>query len=342
MEYREPPRVASSDVRVDGVVQDAAPRRRPRRFEFVRSERQIDVTRVVLAGGLLLATVSLIGYLGLRGIQGAIQWLRDQPQYRVRFRDIVLVDPPPPWFRGGAEGVIKQVQQFRESAGEPEILPVLEIRQAVDIRENPIARDFLESPWVEEVKRIEYPPFGVRVHLQYKLPVAEIAHPRAEPVLLDRTGAILRVEDVDRSRLGPLIRILGGLSPSPGNRPGKPWKSAAVGVAGTRQERAVAESARLAGFLRDPERAQEASASDALRIQSIIATDNRGLFIQNANDAMILWGNAPGGENSNEPEAKEKWEILRKWSKTPGLPSLPSGDYWAFHKSDLRPVPTQR
>ena len=69
----------------------------------------------------------------------------------------------------------------------------------------------------------------------------------------------------------------------------------------------MADAARLAGFLLEPERASEAAALPALRILSIIATDSqgkpdeRGFFVQNAEDAIILWGNAPDGENGGGP-----------------------------------------
>jgi hypothetical protein len=301
--------------------------------------------RVLLVGGVLLASLSVVGYLGIQGIQAAIRWLHEQPQYRVRFQDIVLVDPPPAWFRGGAEGLLKQVQQVRESSGKDEAIRLLDIKRAIDIKENPIARDFLESPWVEEVKRIEYPPYGIRVQLAYKTPVAEMPLGRGERIILDRSGALLPLEDIDPGRLGPPIKILGsGLTPSPGNRPGKPWKSAAAGAAGAKLERTVADAARLAGFFLEPERARQATASDALRILSIVATDpqDRGLFIQNADHTMILWGNAPGTEIGSEPDAEEKWEILRKWSRNSGIATLPPGDYWAFRRSELKQVQTNQ
>jgi hypothetical protein len=344
MEYRETPRMPATEERIDGVIDDVPPRPRLRRFEFVRSERHLDMTRVVLVGGALLAALSLLAYLGVQGIQGSIRWVQEQPQYQVKFQDIQLAAPPPAWLRGGAEGLLKQV---REASGEAEILRIFEIKHGAKIEENPIARDFLESPWVQEVKRIEYPPYGIRVHLGYKTPVAVLSYARGEQILLDRAGTILPLDDVETSKLGPVIKIVGGgLAPSAENQAGKRWKSAVAGAAGARLERAVGDAARLAGFLLAPERAGEAAACPALRVLSVIATDgqgkpdDRGLFVLNAEAAVILWGNPPGTENGTGPDEEEKWKILRKWAKGTQARALSPGDYWAFRKGELKAVNT--
>jgi hypothetical protein len=341
MEYRETPRTPATDGRLDGVIEGAASRPRSRRFEFVRSERHLDLTRVGLVGGALHVSLSILGYLSSKGILGAIRWLHRQPQYQVRFQDIELENPPPPWLRGGAEGLLRQV---REASRESEVLQVL------DLGENQLARDFLESPWIEEVKRVVKPPHAIKVRLVYRNPVAILTYARGEETILDRAGAILPQEDIEMSKLGPLplIRILaGGLVPSTENRPGKTWRSAVAGPAGMKVERAVVDAARLAGFLLEPGRASEAAAVPALRILSIIATnegkpDERGLFVQNAEDAIILWGNAPDTENSGEITSEEKWDILRKWVKSSASRALPARDYWAFRRSELKAVPTRR
>ena len=75
---------------------------------------------------------------------------------------------------------------------------------------------------------------------------------------------------------------------------------------------------------------------------AIVATDRRGLFIQNAEGAMIYWGEAPGSEASGNLEAKEKWEMLEKWASSSSRRILPSGDYWMFSRTELKPVETRR
>ncbi|MBV8127169.1 MAG: hypothetical protein JO114_05820 [Planctomycetaceae bacterium] len=334
MVYRETPRIAAKDGRLDGVIDDADSRPRLRRFDFVRSERQFDLPRVLLASGLFVAGVVLIGYLGTQALRTMIRWLYQQPQYQVKFLDIRLQNEPPAWFRGGAQAFLRQVREHRKEA---EVLPVLELET------ERIDRDFRLFPWVDDVTRVEYPPQGITVHLVYKQPVATIIpFPSGEHVILDRNGHILPGEDIDTEKLGPLIRITGkGLDqPATENRPGTAWKSSTPGAEGPRLERCVLGAARLAGFLQEPDRAGEAASVPALRVLAIFATDRRGLFVQNVEGVWIYWGEAPGSEASGNLAAKEKWEMLKKWATTPSRRILPSRDYWRFSRTGLEPVKT--
>ncbi len=335
MVYRETPRIAAKDGRLEGVIDDADSRPRPWRFAFVRSERQLDLPRVLLASCLFLAGVALIGYLGTQALRTMIHWLHQQPQYQVKFLDIRLQDEPPAWFRGGSLAFLRQV---RENVKEAEVLPVL------DLETEQIDRDFKLFPWVDHVTRVEYPPRGITVHLVYKQPVATIPFPSGEHVILDRNSHILPVKDIDTEKLGPLIRITGaGLDqPATDNRPGRTWRSSAPAAEASRLERCVLGAARLAGFLQERDRARKAASVRALRVLTIVATDRRGLFIQNAEGAMIYWGEAPGSGASGNLEAKEKWEMLKKWASSSSRRILPSGDYWMFSRTELKPVETRR
>jgi hypothetical protein len=335
MVHRETPRIAAKDGRLDGVIDDADSRPRPRlrRFDFVRSERQLDLPRVLLASCLFVAGVALIGYLGTQALRTMIRWLHQQPQYQVKFLDIRLQNEPPAWFRGGAQAFLRQV---RENVKEAEVLPVM------DLETERIDRDFRLFPWVDDVTRVEYPPQGITVHLVYKQPVATIPFPPGEHVILDRNSHILPGVDIDTEKLGPLIRITGkGLDqPATDIRPGTAWKSSSPGAEGPRLERCVLGASRLAGFLQEPDRASEAASVPALRVLAIVATDSRGLFVQNVEGAMIYWGEAPGWEASGNLKAKEKWELLEKWATTPSRRILPSRDYWKFSRTGLEPVKT--
>ncbi len=161
-------------------------------------------------------------------------------------------------------------------------------------------------------------------------------------MILDRDGHILPAEDIDTEKLGPLIWITApGLEqPATDNRPGLAWKSSAPGAEAARLERCVLGAARLAGFLQEPDRASAAASVPALRVKAIHAIDPRGLFVQNVEDAMIYWGEVPGSEASGNLEAKEKWEMLKKWATTPSRRVLPDGDYWMFSRVGLKPVKT--
>jgi hypothetical protein len=313
------------------VIDDATPRPRPRlrRFDFVTAPRHIDMTRVILAGFVLLSIVAAGLYLGAHAFRGAIDLLRRQPQYQLGFHEIKLKHDPPVWFRGGAASFLKQV---RATAGESEVLPLLELEKGR------IERDFKVFPWVDDVRRIEYPPGGIEVDLAYKIPVAVIPFRGGAQIVVDAHGHVLPAEDIDPRTLTSLVKIMGTpeapLVPSTENPPGKAWKSGAAEALGARQDRAVVGAAKLAGFLDRPDRRQESAILPALRIVTIIATDNRGLFVQNAEETYIHWRGAPGDEASDEPGAEEKWQILRKWAKNSIRRSLPSRDFWEFSRSD--------
>jgi hypothetical protein len=316
-------------------MDDAHSRRGFRRFEFARPERQLDRSRILLAGGVAIVLLTVGAYVGSQGVRSAVSWLHRQPQYQIRFLNIQLGDEPPTWFRGGADAFLRRV---RENAREDEILPVL------DLPRDRIELDFKQFPWVDSVLRVEYPPQRIVVHLAYKKPVAVIPHPDGEDALLDSKGHLLPAEDVDLTRLGPLIKIGDrGLAHSAQTQSGhRVWRSTAQGLEGERQGRAVLRAARLAGFLQDPDRASEVQAIPALRILAIWATDPRGLFVQTAEGNMVLWGDAPGEEVAGGIEASEKWELLKKWAKSDSGRSLPQGDFWAFIHSELKPVETGR
>ena len=336
MDYRQAPRIASAEPRPDEVIDQMDSRPRFRRFDFGRSERQIDFSRVLLAGLLLLAAVLALSYLGTQTLKSWVQWLHGQPQYQLRFLDIQLRDNPPPWFRGGAEGFLKQV---RDNAKETEVLPLMELEKGR------IEQDFKWFPWVEGVTRVEFPPHAIIVHLVYRQPVARIPSPFGEEVFLDAKGFVLPAEDIEPQQLVPMIKVMGeGLINAPSIQPFRAWKSGAPGSKGARQEQWVQLAAKLAGFLQSAERHEEAAANPALRIKTIITDvkDERGFFLQNAEEEMILWGEAPGKDKTPNLEASEKWEIMKKWAKGASRRPLKPGDYWRFDKSELKAQETRR
>jgi hypothetical protein len=283
-----------------------------------------------------LLLVASIGYVGFRALRTSINWLHRQPEYQLDFTAIQLEEPLPDWYRGRTEDFLKHVQ---ESSREHEFLPLLELEAGR------IKMDFLQSPWVEEVRRVEYPPQGVKVSLVFKRPVAFIPLSRGEQVVLDRNGHILPADDVVTGQQVPLVKIVGdGLTGASDNRPGKVWKANNNGPVGSRIERGVLGAAKLAGFLLEPTRLELTAGPQSLRILRIYAVDSfdRGLFLQNAENANILWGDPPGKEPSGSPSAEEKWEALKIWAKSNSRKILKPGDYWEFFRvntrAELRPV----
>jgi len=331
MDYREHPRTAATETVVDGVIGKPGSRSRFRQFEFRRNERQLDWPRVLLAGLLLLGMLSVVGYLGLTAVRSAVRWLHRQPQYQVPFGEIRLQPEPPPWFRGGAEGFLKQV---REKSQQPEVLAVLDLE---DERLTRAFRDY--SPWVEEVARVTFPPQSIRIQLRYKRPVAIQEIGAGETLFLDRHGHLLPAEDIDREQLGPLIKITGpGLAPADGNRPGGIWKSGLSGPDAAWVESCVRGATSLAGFLQD--RSEEASETPALRVDSIYANESlkRGLFVVTTEGVVLLWGEAPGQEKPGTLKAEEKGEMMKKGAAATSRRKLANRGYWKFERTELRPI----
>src|SRR5262249_32274039 len=151
-------------------------------------------------------------YVGKQGVILAIRWLHQRPEYQLPFEEIKLADPPPAWFRGGARAFLKQVQ---DNVSELEVLPLMELKP------DRIEQDFKLFHWVERVRRVEYPPRGIVVHLDYCKPVAFISTRGGnKPTLIDRNGNVLPADDIDAEKLGPLIKVIvRNMIPSPDNRP---------------------------------------------------------------------------------------------------------------------------
>jgi hypothetical protein len=336
MDHRQTPRLAATEEANGPAVDIADPGPRFRRLDFTRGQRPLDRKRVLLAGLAVLAALAATVLVGRGLLHRAISWLHHQPQYQLRFLDIELSPPPPAWFRGGSEAFLRQVKENRK---EDDLLPILELEP------ERIASDFKLFPWVDDVPRIEYPPQAIRVHVVYKKPVAVMMLPTGERIVLDGHGHILPASDIEDEKLGPLIKIAGtGLVHSPRNRPGEIWKSTALLPEASKQERAILGAAHLAAFLAEPNRAREAATLPALQFWSIYATDpphDRGLFVRSAEDT-ILWGNGPGEEAAGEPDAVAKWVVLKKWANNSARSSLLPGSFWAFFRSELRPVETNR
>lgn len=328
MEYRETPRIAAKDARLDGVIEDPGSRSRFARFEFVRGPRSIDASRVALVAAIVLGGMTLVGYVGFQSLRAAVRWLHQQPQYQLSFLDLQLRDPPPPWIRGGREAFLRQV---RERAREQEVLPIM------DLEPGRLEWDFKQSPWVDNVTRVEFPPQTAIVHVVYKQPVAVMASAAGERVYLDRKGHILPADEIDLQHLGPIVRISGReLAPSPENRPGGVWKAGGTETQASRLQRCVLGACKMAGFLLEPPRADDAAAAPSLHFTEVVATDPRGLFLRNVQGTMVLWGEAPDDEPSGSPDASEKWEVLRKWADKRAPMMLPAGDYWALTASGMK------
>jgi hypothetical protein len=330
MEHREPPRIGPSERRIDEVTGDAGGRFRVGRSDVAGDRRHIDFARVglvVLAG---VAVVTVLAYLGTWAARASVGWLAQQPQYQVPFQQIELVNEPPRWFEGGTQ---KFLEGVRQSSREPDHVSML------DITPDALAAVFKKYAWVDEVARVAYVAGRIRVELQYRQPVGWVQLRDTRQLMVDDDGTILPTENIDVTALGVLPKIEGdgGLAPPVGTQFGEKWKSRTEPGGLEEVDERIAAAARLAGFLMQDAQVADAERTPALRMRQIILTDfdNRGLFMMNAEDAAILWGDAPGTEKPGKPSAQDKWAILRRWEESTPARFLETGDFWAFSRNGL-------
>jgi len=332
MDHREPSRIVAAGGRSDGLNDDADTPPRARRLAFARPAGRLDARRAVAALLVFLSVALVLVYMGGRLVDRAVRWLHDQPRYQLPFNQIELVPPPPSCFRGGVAAFLERA---RENVGESEVLPLL------DLEPGRVELVFKRFPWVERVEAIDHPPGGLVVHLNYNEPVAKVLFPTGEQFALDRRARILPPEDLNVECAGGLIQISGRrITPPASTRAGLVWKTESADAAEI--DRGVVQAAGLAGFLLEPERRRQADEIPALRVLVISTTESegRGLFVQNAEGTMILWGRGPGDERPGEPSALDKWELLTAKAKAEGIRRGNPGDYWAFVRNDLKYMKT--
>ena len=234
-----------------------------------------------------------------------------QPPYQVPFRSIQLVPAPPPWFGGGSDVFLERV---RQRARETETLPIL------DLTTQRIKLAFIQSPWVESVVQVSYPPHGLRVKLQYREPVAKVRVPKDKEYLLDESGRILPEDEVDRDRLEqtlPLIVIHGdGMTGPLEPQPGGTWKSRPGANDINEGNTRIPEAAKLAAFLTRKMHLMGASLAAALEIVEINPIHKSGRrFVFNREGSCFMWLGLPGEEGEASLTDEDKWELLYDWSQ---------------------------
>ncbi len=315
MDRRETPWIAAKDqatgepARLGGPPEPGAQAPRPRSPEWPRL-----LFGLVIALGL--GSTGLV--LGNRLLGQAAHWLGRQPAYQIAFREIELVDKPPPWFKGDDPAFLESV---RKAAGMPERISTLETKP----RE--LLAAFKEAPWVDDAIQAVYALGKIQVRLVYKRPVAYVQLEGGDQFLVDARATVLAPEDVDSERLGPLVKILGvGLERPLDPRPGVVWKSAHG------PDPRIVAAAKLAGFLVQATRPQS-----PIQIPRIIVTDfvRRGLWVETDSGVVVWWRSAPGDEEPGEPPARLKWSMLTDWAGSRPPEPLPQDDYMAFSSKGL-------
>jgi hypothetical protein len=332
MDRLEPPRIGKAD----SSVEEGA-RARFHRFSLRpndlgrggnvsagRPNRLIVVVGVVLLAGLI--------YLGNQAVVAVVRWLHGQSQYQVPFDQIELIDPPPAWYRGGSKAFREHV---RRSAGAGELVPML------DITPDRLEIAFKNAAWVEEVVKVAYVPGRITVQLKYAEPVAWVKLPESGQQLVDARGVLLDADDVDPVLLGPLIRITGGaeLRAPADARAGVIWKSRVGPEEPEQVDESIVAAARLAGFITRQRRASAGANAPALKIIEVMVKyfKRHGLFMVNGERTVIWWRHPLGAEPPGEPDAEEKWAMLREWQRTTTARALPDQDYWRFDQKSVVP-----
>ena len=130
--------------------------------------------------------------------------------------------------------------------------------------------DFSKYPWVRDVEQVFYAQRTINVHLRYRQPVAYVPFPRAERILLDETGTILSIKDVNVGQLSHLIKISGkGLALPSDSKAGVVWKSRPEGSDHDEPDRRILAATKLAGFLTQPTQLGDAERWPALQMINI-------------------------------------------------------------------------
>jgi hypothetical protein len=321
MERRETPRMVSPEGRPREERVRAGLRSETNRFaRFVAlpTERRLVTRRLglaILAGVLALFAV---GVIGSHVLEGMVRWLHNQPTYQTTFDAIALEPPPPDWYRGGRTAFLERVRQAAQREDRP--------FSVLDIDLNEVLREFRLYCWVKRVRRVErYAPNRLCVQLEYRRPVAWAYLPGGTSrVLLDEDGVILPIEDVEVQRADLLIWIKGmdlpliqivGLDAPYEPQPGHVWKSTeALHGLGKANER-VLTAVKLAAFFNDALTREAKPIPPALQPVAMKWQPESGLFVQNAEDTMIYWPQAPGDEAPGQRTAGQRWADLHRWIK---------------------------
>lgn len=174
-----------------------------------------------------------------------------------------------------------------------------------------VAARYEKLPWIKKVTRVEkIYPNKLRIEFIWRMPAAKVQYQLpGKNYLVDEEGMAL--EPVyDEARLdSPLPLIVNAPGDRPVPRPGETWPQEEVRAA-----------ARLAKFLQPLLRELKEKEGRQYVVDSVEKIDVSGfgnerqcsLTLLTRNGKAIEWGNAVGGETSNEPGAEKKLATLRK------------------------------
>ncbi len=311
MEHREPPRIGPTDGPGLDPGPGEVPRAPSRRFaRLVESPaaRRPAVNRI---GRALLAVAAVVGLVVVGGSslsRSVVAWLHRQQDYRVRFADIVLDPPPPPWIEGGRPALLESV---RDGRGHLETVSILDLdldRLLTDVRRN---------PWVARADRAEKSyPNRVAVSLAYREPVALVRTATGPPIPVDREGVALPLDGLDESKAGPLATIEDEPSSTPPG-PGLAWPGDDPRARVSPHTRVV-RGARLAGHLKDALRGVGPRDWRPESILILVDEPKHTGFWVEFDGTLVLWGRFAALDAPGDPSDAEKWRTLAAKAKADG------------------------
>jgi hypothetical protein len=320
MEHHDPTRIGPDDgPSLDlGPDESARPSKRlvrsgepaPRRLAFDRLGRALLVSLVFV--GLAVAGGSSVS-------RSVVAWLHRRPEYRVKFADIALAPPPPPWIKGGRTALLEAIRDDRRHLESFSILDLDLDRLLTDVRRN---------PWVARADgAAKSYPDRIGLTLTYREPVALVQTGTGPPWPIDREGVALPRDGLDASQAGPLVTIEAE-PPSTAPKPGVIWP----GDDDDRGDRPgpharVVRAARLAGRLKAGLRPTEPGAWRPESVRILVHEANAALWVK-FDKTMVLWGRYATLDAPGEISDDEKWNALAaKAARDGGLPTLGPDEY---------------
>ena len=309
MDHREPPRISGPEGRTrEAFVDEGTTTARARRFpRLATPPPELGLLpRRTLAIGL-----GVVVALALTGFAGRQLWTRSllalQPTYAMTFDQITLDPEPPTWYVGGKAAFLRRVAAL---ANHPLTF------NALDVDLSGISRAFALNPVVDKVFRVERKSRNrLVVHLAYHEPVAKTEREGKIEFLLSRDAIFLPLAEIDADRARPLATL--HRFPSPDiPKEGLSWKKLTPDSDVPSPDRDVAESCRLAGFLRDHLLRDSDGPLTGHEIGILPpATPKKGemwLYFQVDADQIYWWRRVPD-ENARGKIEERRWSQLRDW-----------------------------
>jgi hypothetical protein len=334
MERRDAARIENADGNPPALDPPRPPSKRFARLAATPVAKKLAVGRVgrVVVLGIIVTSLLVVG--GSSVSRTLVAWLHHQPEYQLRFADIEIEPPVPPWIKGGRKALLENIQAGRKA---------LDSFSALDIPLEQIRNAFHLNPWVSSTDRVVRTfPNKVTIFVTLREPMARVSVANKSWFIVDREGKVLPEEEVELSRLDLPVMIVLKTPPSSPPIAGLDWP----GVQNTEtsgSKSRVALSISLARFLRDRMSAEKGR-KNVPQVASIFVDekDYLGLMLKFDNRLHVFWGRDADRGKSSEPSDLEKWRRItaRTWDQE-GLTTPKFRLYLEFTRDGVVTTPFQ-